>query len=272
MVKAEVSSRRAVRLIGATLDETRSEIAIASTAAASGRLMRSCGRSTLAAECKADQRCMAQLQEVLTAATKEACRRELAAADFASGVTLTKTKAAGAPPAAQEHWRSYKPVHGEVLPAGRMLHDAEAALQASTQPAGAAIPAGYAASAKKHEVALRKLSLAPRWQRRQRCGFTSPHLDLGTDDKTEVETFVLGHTGSSLWWTWSKDDKAPANPRLRMLRLSPRHAKVWKRTVALLPSLRVWMLGPGDMLHMPKGTYHMVLTVEAKTSLVWHAL
>ena len=80
-----------------------------------------------------------------------------------------------------------------------------------------------------------------------------------------MATFILVLHGEIVVVMWQhnelsldKSDELMAN-----------HAR-WPIVLAHLPSLQVLRVRAGEMLFMPKGTVHMVITTEQKLQVSWH--
>ena len=80
-----------------------------------------------------------------------------------------------------------------------------------------------------------------------------------------MATFILMLTGEIVVVMWQHHELSLDKADKLMLHSSDAFAEL-----AHLPSLQVLRVRAGEMLFMPKGTVHMVITTEQKLQVSWH--
>ena len=101
----------------------------------------------------------------------------------------------------------------------------------------------------------------PRWQRSKRGRVTLPHLDLDIHKKG-IGTYLVGAAGEEVIVAWRDGGKLSEEAILEDLPLL--------QELHAVPSLTVMHRVKGDVIYIPPGVMHMVVTIVDKVHLAFH--
>ena len=137
------------------------------------------------------------------------------------------------------------------------------------------VPAGpwskqYAAEAEQRKAGASQARVA----RGKRGTLSLPHIDH--DDRRRVDdawmaTYILMLRGEIVVVAWQHDELTlDYYDKLPLYGEEEGVTAQWPSVLARLRSLQVLRVCEGEMLHMPKGTVHMVVSTAQKLQLSWH--